>query len=149
MNQSRWERLSAIYYAARDQPADERNSFLDRACIGDPEMRAEIESLLRHDLPSLPAFTVLAAEPNLVSDRPVAPGTQIGIYRIERPLGAGGMGEVHLATDTRLKRPVALKFVSVTAGQDVRRRFEQETRAISSLNHPHILTVHDSGQFAG
>jgi serine/threonine protein kinase/tetratricopeptide (TPR) repeat protein len=58
------------------------------------------------------------------------------------------MGEVHLATDMRLNRPVALKFVSVAADENTRRRFQQETRAVSSLNHPHILTVHDSGQFA-
>jgi eukaryotic-like serine/threonine-protein kinase len=149
MNQSRWERLSAIYHAARDQPADARHAFLDRACSGDSELRSEIESLLRHNLPSVPAFTVLAGGANVPSDHPVAPGTHIGTYRIERALGAGGMGEVHLATDTRLNRPVALKFVSVAADPDTRRRFQQETRAVSSLNHPHILTVHDSGQFAG
>jgi serine/threonine-protein kinase len=147
MNQSRWERLSAIYDAARRQPPEARPAFLDGACSGDTALRAEIESLLRHDLPTVPAFIVTGA----VAESPpaVASGTHIGIYRIERPLGAGGMGEVHLATDTRLNRPVALKFVAAAADQDARKRFQQETRAVSSLNHPHILTIHDSGQFAG
>ena len=80
----------------------------------------------------------------------VSPGTLIGIYRVESALGAGGMGEVYLATDTRLNRPVALKFVSSgAADEDARRRFQQEVRAVSSLNHPHILTVHEAGEFQG
>ena len=146
MSQSRWERLSALYHTAREQPDDARRAYLDRACGDDPEMRAEIESLLRHDLPSSPAFAVMGMDQG---SQDVSPGTQIGAYRIESALGAGGMGEVHLATDTRLNRPVAVKFVSVAADRDGRRRFQQEIRAVSTLNHPHILTVHDSGEFAG
>lgn len=80
----------------------------------------------------------------------VSPGTSIGVYRIESALGAGGMGEVYLATDTRLNRPVALKFLSSgTADENGRRRFQQEVRAVSSLNHPHILTVYEAGEFQG
>ena len=80
----------------------------------------------------------------------IGPGTLIGVYRVESAVGAGGMGEVYLATDTRLNRPVALKFLSTaTAGEEGRRRFRQEVRAVSSLNHPHILTVHEAGEFEG
>jgi serine/threonine protein kinase len=75
-------------------------------------------------------------------------GCQIGPYRVERPLGAGGMGEVFLAFDTKLNRPVAIKFLSeALADPGARRRFQREAQMASSLNHPHILTVHDVGDF--
>ena len=68
-------------------------------------------------------------------------------YRIERRIGAGGMGEVYRALDTRLNRPVAIKFLSAElADAAARRRFQREAQMASSLNHPHILTVHDAGE---
>jgi TolB-like protein/Tfp pilus assembly protein PilF len=149
MNQARWERLSAIYHEAFGRPAEKRGAFLDRACDGDAEMRAEIESLLQQEWASVPALRVLGADSSHAPEQSVAPGLVIGSYRIERALGAGGMGEVHLATDMRLNRPVALKFVGLASNHDAARRFQQETRAVSSLSHPHILTVHDSGEFSG
>jgi len=81
----------------------------------------------------------------------MGPGTQLGPYRIEAPLGAGGMGEVFRARDTRLGRTVAIKLVRTEfAGrEDFRRRFETEARATSALNHPHICTVHDVGEYEG
>ena len=75
-------------------------------------------------------------------------GAQLGPYRIENTLGAGGMGEVFRARDTRLNRTVAIKFLSEDLATPLaRRRFQQEARTASSLNHPHILTVHDAGEF--
>jgi len=80
----------------------------------------------------------------------VTPGTQIGTYRIEALLGAGGMGTVYRALDTKLNRPVAIKFLSSeVADQAARRRFQREAEMASSLNHPHILTVYDAGEFEG
>src|SRR5512134_3307332 len=78
----------------------------------------------------------------------LAHGTIVGSYRIESPLGAGGMGTVYRALDTKLNRPVAIKFLSDNlADAAARRRFQREAQLASSLNHPHILTVYDVGEF--
>jgi serine/threonine protein kinase/Tol biopolymer transport system component len=80
----------------------------------------------------------------------MTPGILIGSYRIESCLGAGGMGTVYLAQDTKLNRPVAIKFLSDDlADVAARRRFQREAQTASSLNHPHILTVHDVGEYEG
>src|SRR5579864_3665351 len=77
-------------------------------------------------------------------------GTQLGSYRIESQLGEGGMGTVYRALDTRLNRPVAIKVLSGDlADAAARRRFQREAQMASSLNHPHILTVHDAGEYEG
>ncbi|HEY1340336.1 MAG TPA: protein kinase [Bryobacteraceae bacterium] len=77
-------------------------------------------------------------------------GAQIGPYRIESKLGEGGMGMVFRAQDTRLNRPVAIKFLADdVADAAARRRFQREAQTASALNHPHILTVHDTGEFEG
>src|SRR5690348_14401991 len=82
--------------------------------------------------------------------RTLALGTAVGAYRIEAPIGEGGMGTVYRALDTKLNRPVAIKFLSNEfANADARRRFQREAQLASSLNHPHILTVHDIGEFEG
>lgn len=82
--------------------------------------------------------------------RRVEPGTLIGSYEIVSPLGSGGMGTVYRALDTKLNRPVAIKFLSnELADAAARRRFQREAQLASSLNHPHILTVHDTGEFEG
>jgi Tol biopolymer transport system component len=81
---------------------------------------------------------------------PLAPGTMIGTYRLDRQLGEGGMGTVYRATDTKLNRAVAIKFVSIDLPDtSARRRFQREAQLASSLNHPHILTVHDAGELDG
>jgi len=80
----------------------------------------------------------------------LTPGTRLGPYEILAPLGAGGMGEVYRARDTRLDRSVAVKVLPSHLTQDPERRarFEREARAVSSLSHPHICTLHDVGQHA-
>ena len=79
---------------------------------------------------------------------PLAPGTRLGPYEILAPLGAGGMGEVFRARDTRLGRDVAVKVLPqhLSANPEVRARFEREAKTVSSLNHPHICTLHDVGR---
>ena len=77
-------------------------------------------------------------------------GRSVGVYQVESLIGAGGMGEVYRAYDTRLNRPVAIKFLSDDlADASARRRFQREAQTPSSLNHPHILTVHDVGELDG
>ena len=82
---------------------------------------------------------------------PLQPGTTLGPYEILAPLGAGGMGEVYKARDTRLDRTVAIKVLPehVAADPDLKQRFEREAKTISSLNHPHICTLHDIGSQDG
>ena len=79
---------------------------------------------------------------------PLAPGTRLGPYEVLAPLGAGGMGEVYKALDTRLDRTVAVKVLpaEISGDPDRRARFEREARTIASLNHPHICTLHDVGE---
>src|SRR6266498_1691195 len=80
----------------------------------------------------------------------MTPGTKLGPYEIHSSLGAGGMGEVYRAVDTKLHRPVAIKFLSdELADAAARRRFQREAETASSLNHPHILTVYDAGEVEG
>src|SRR5687768_6707929 len=78
-------------------------------------------------------------------------GTRFGRYEIRSPIGAGGMGEVYLAHDAQLDRPVALKLLpsDVTRDEDRLRRFQQEARATSALNHPNILTIFEIGESEG
>jgi serine/threonine protein kinase len=78
----------------------------------------------------------------------LVPGTRLGAYEITAHLGAGGMGEVYKARDTRLDRTVAVKILSseIAASPDLRERFEREARTVASLNHPHICTLHDIGR---
>src|SRR5262245_24044084 len=82
---------------------------------------------------------------------PLAPGTHLGPYEITTPLGAGGMGEVYRARDTRLERSVAIKILPEQLSKDPTRkqRFEREAKTISNLNHPHICTLHDIGSQDG
>src|SRR5512139_861832 len=76
------------------------------------------------------------------------PGARLGPYEVVERIGAGGMGEVYRAHDTRLDRDVAIKLLSshLAASREIRARFEREARAISHLNHPHICTLHDIGR---
>src|ERR1700686_3375196 len=78
---------------------------------------------------------------------PLAAGTKLGPHEIIAPIGAGGMGEVYRARDTRLDRTVAIKVLPehLSAKPQLRERFEREARAVSSLNHPHICTLYDVG----
>src|ERR1700722_2741099 len=94
----------------------------------------------------------MSSDQGRVADNPsrkgLAPGTLIGAYCIEAPLGQGGMGTVYRALDTKLNRPVAIKVLSDNlADAPARRRFQREAQMASSLNHPHLVTVYDVGEF--
>src|SRR5215472_1581428 len=82
---------------------------------------------------------------------PLPPGARLGPYEIVAPLGAGGMGEVYRAHDTRLERGVAIKVLpaNLSADSNLRQRLEREAKAISKLSHPHICTLHDIGHQEG
>src|SRR5713101_4753271 len=131
MNEERFRQIEELYHAAREDPA-----VLDQA---DPEVRREVEALLAQDASGGKILDRPAWE--ATGDARLTPGAQIGPYKIEARLGAGGMGEVYRAHDTRLRRDVAVK---VSAAQFTE-RFEREARAIAALNHPNICTLYDVG----
>ncbi|MGB9199360.1 MAG: protein kinase [Terriglobales bacterium] len=152
----RWQRIEGLFHEALDLPEDARAGFLDQRCAGDPEMRKEVETLLVASGQPMDFLqkSVRQAADHMITDRmyrKVTVGGEIGHYKIVAQLGAGGMGEVYLAEDTRLKRKVALKVIGRNLNLDERalRRFEQEARASSALNHPNIVTIYEFGETDG
>ena len=131
--------------------AGQRAAFLAQACAGDDNLRGEVEELLAADAAENSFFDSPALEVAaqiFAHEQGAITGQKLGNYLVLSQLGAGGMGEVYLAEDTRLKRKVALKLLPVAFTQNAERlrRFEREAQAASALNHPNILTIHDFGQ---
>jgi serine/threonine-protein kinase len=152
MTPERWQQIDDLFHAALACDRAERSDFLRNQCAGDELLRHEIESLLSsHEEAALfietPAGDV-AAELLHTNQAEFEPGAQIENYRMIRQLGSGGMGDVYLAQDIRLKRHVALKLLPphFTVNPDRVRRFEREARAASALNHPNIVTIYEIGQ---
>ena len=145
---ARWHQIANVYELAVERQPSEREAFLFEACAGDELLRREVEALLRRDgaetLLDRPIWSTAAA---LFEHRSaVVAGTMLGPYRVERLLGAGGMGEVFRAIDSRLNRPVAIKILpNDDAPPQTRVRFAREARAIGALAHPHICTLYDVG----
>src|SRR5579863_2578820 len=133
MASDRWRQIEELYQSALKLGAADRSALLAGA---DPDLRREVEALL--------------AEPGDSTTSQIAAGFQLRTYRIEAPIGEGGMGVVYRALDTKLNRPVAVKFLSnELADAEARRRFQREAQLASALNHPHILTVYNAGEFEG
>ena len=150
MDPERWQQVARIYDGAAERPASERSAYLAHACGDDEPLRREVESLLDQEgtpvLIDRPALE--SAKELLQPDAALPPGTRLGPYQVDELIGSGGMGHVYRAIDTRLNRTVAIKVLADAAALDPesRQRFEREGRAIASLTHPHICTVHDVGQ---
>jgi eukaryotic-like serine/threonine-protein kinase len=147
----RWEEINRLYNAAVEVEEKERPTFLENACEGDQELRREVESLLAYDKPAQqlldrPAMQIVAEK--LSNEPPSLIGRKLGPYQIQMVLGAGGMGEVYKAKDTRLNRTVAIKVLPrlLSERADLRQRFEREARAIASLSHPNICALYDIGR---
>ena len=155
MNPDRYRQAGELFDAALALEPRARAAFLARSCGADSALRAEVESLLdAHQqtgsfIDEPPA--AVAAEVMAKRDARARAGQQVGRYRIVRLLGKGGMGEVHLAEDTLLDRRVALKILPAeSTNDDTRvRRFIQEAKSASALNHPNIISVYEIGQDAG
>ncbi len=150
-----WIRVKEVLALALEQPAGGRRALLDDACAGDPELRAEVESLLAADTgaggfidaPALP-WLDLAEPADTGTDQDPHLGRTLGPYAIERCLGRGGMGAVYLArrADKEFEQFVALKMIR--RGMDselVVRRFRHERQILASLNHAHIARLFDGG----
>src|SRR5215475_8939837 len=147
-----WERIERLYHAALERAQPERAAFLAEACAGDEALRREVESLLRFDHRAEhfieESALEVAAQAQAEAGEESLIGKTLGHYRILSLLGEGGMSEVYLALDTRLERKVALKLLprQFTRDADRLRRFIQEAKAASALNHPNIITIHEIGE---
>ncbi len=143
----RWRTLEDLYQAALDRPPSARAAFLSQACP-DESIRREVESLLDargagDELLERPAIRYAA--------QPLQPGAMIGQYRIVQRIGAGGMGEVYQAYDTKLHRQAGLKLLprEQLADPESKQRLLREARAAAALNHPNIVTVYEIGSEGG
>jgi predicted ATPase len=161
MDPVRWRRVCDLFDAALERDPAERSGLV--AAVADLELRRELESLLAaHEAPGpldrlaphmnlmrVEAFSGRLSEP-VAAERAhsLSPGRRLGRHEIRARLGAGGMGEVYRAYDTRLRREVAIKILGrqVLERPGALQRFEQEARAASALNHPNIITLYDVGE---
>ena len=161
MNAPSWDRVKQVFQVVLERPASERTASLHALCGEDQALQAEVESLLAAheqvgsfaerpamELLDEPALDGSGREADESVGRAVHPGDRLGVYEIQALLGAGGMGEVYKARDTRLDRTVAIKVLPshLAADREGYRRFEREARAIASLDHPHIGALYDVGQ---
>jgi eukaryotic-like serine/threonine-protein kinase len=149
-----WENLKEIFEAAIALAPAERAEYLNRVCDGDDSLRQAVDSLIKSheetgNFLDRPAYQ--AAAEMLVDGLQLNPGAAVEHYRIIAKIGEGGMGQVYLAEDSKLSRKVSLKFLpgAFTDDRERLRRFEQEARAASALNHPNILTIHEIGESKG
>ncbi len=150
MKLERWRQIEGLYHSTLEKRANERYAFLAEACAGDDELRREVESLLAYEdeaehFIESPALEVAAKMMADGQSSAIVIGEEFNQYKIVSRLGAGGMGEVYLADDTRLRRRVALKFLPVALTRDKThlRRFELEARAVAALSHPNVCTIHE------
>lgn len=159
MDATRWKKIDKMVDAALDLADHDQADFVAKECGNDDELCHEVLELLAAQKNSQSflnesamhvAAAAIAEDSTIVADNRLI-GKKIGNYRIERMLGAGGMGEVYFAFDEKLQRPVALKVLppEYSFNDERVKRFELEARAISKLNHPNIVTVYDVGNFEG
>ncbi len=157
MTPERWQMVRGILQSVMDlRPAD-RAAFLDHQCAADPSLRQDVEKMLsvegklRESFLESPAAEQVETASTTTVSTILAVGTRLGPYELQALLGAGGMGEVYRARDTRLNRTVAIKVILRSQSSDPlrRKRFEREAHAIAALQHPNICTLHDVGQQDG
>ncbi len=154
MDTARWTQIQILFESALDRDPDEREAFLRTACADDPDLLAEVRSLLAADADAHPmldslALDAIALPADLLPDGILpAEGEQVGPYRIVRPLGRGGMGAVFLAerADGQFEQQVALKLIRAGAASGpIVRRFQSERQILARLQHPHIARLLDGG----
>lgn len=147
MTPERWQQIKEVFNSALEYEPAQRLSFLSEACDHDAALREEVESLLAaHEKDGSfidsPAYNMAHDFEELVA---LEPGRVVGSYEVDSLIDRGGMGEVYLAHDTRLRRKVALKLLPASFKNDESRlqRFEHEARVASALNHPNIIVIYE------
>ena len=152
MTPARFQTIEQIFRAALDRDPDQVGAFLDKACEGDDVLRRKVEALLssRERAASFIETSAIGLAGKIIANRQADSlvGQTIGHYKISESIGAGGMGEVYLATDITAGRKAALKLLPMRFTGDAERlkRFQQEAHAVVGLNHPNILTVYEIGE---
>jgi len=154
MESKRWQQIKSLFDSASEVELSEREEFLKRACDGDAELFQEVQSLLvAHDQAgSFMGNSGFEFGVQVLNDEQInLQSGKLGHYKIIKPIGSGGMGEVFLAEDPRLGRRVAIKLLPRTFLEDPIRiyRFQQEARAASSISHPNIAHIYEIGVDAG
>ena len=155
-----WARVKHVFQEALERPPEERLAHARGLCGDDEALLAAVASLLAAhqeagsfgERPAEEVLNTLSADFSDPQNAPaLSSGTRLGVYEIQSLLGAGGMGDVYAGRDTRLDRAVAIKVLRPPGGggRSPRERFEREARAIASLSHPHICTLHDVGHENG
>ena len=146
----KWPEISRVFAAAAALEGASRQAYLDSACQHDAGVRAAVDSLLdaHNDAGSFGETPLFASS---MAVKRLSPGSQLGPFQIESLLGAGGMGEVYRAYDTKLHRAVAIKVLPDFFAQDADRlaRFEEEARALAALNHPHVGAIYGLEESTG
>src|SRR5438552_8544447 len=145
MTSDRWQQVERLYQAVLELEGNQRAAFLKEACAGDEALRREVESLLAQEAGFLESPALEVAAQQFAEERGQdLIGRRIGAYQILSLLGAGGMGEVYRAKDTRLKREVALKVLPDAFANDPARmaRFQREAEVLASLNHPNSAQIY-------
>ena len=151
MEPERWQKIEALFQSAIVLSTTERSAYLAQACQGDEALQRDVEALLAADAHADEATLAMPAQvaaEMFAAPQTLQPGQSLNHYTIVSQLGAGGMGVVYLAEDTRLHRKVALKVLPTpfTQQPDRIRRFRQEAQAASALSHPNILTIYEIGE---
>src|SRR5262245_44384501 len=156
MSPEQWQKIHELFEAALELPAEDRGAFLDRACAGAEETRRRVEAMLEADAqndllvdrPAYQAADIFATSNSRPDDSQSYSGETIGVYRLIKELGRGGMGTVYLAYDTRLGRQAALKLLPshLVNNPERVRPVEREARSVSDDNHPDSITNYDFGQ---
>ncbi len=153
MDQERRRRVTRLFHAALEREPKARQAFLDAARVGDTGLRREVEQLLAKAEEAGSFLETPAIDYTTVTQTVTVPllGRQFGPYRIVSPLGAGGMGEVYRAHDSKLGRDVAIKTLPAEFARDPERlaRFRREARTLASLNHPNIAAIYGLEESGG
>jgi serine/threonine protein kinase/lipopolysaccharide biosynthesis regulator YciM len=148
MKENDWKKVEEIFHSTLDVPLGERKTYLQKVCAGDDRLFSEIESLIESleknsDFLDEPVLEIALSALHKNGQKKLT-GTTIGFYELHEKIGAGGMGEVYKAFDTRLSRRVALKFLSelVEDGPAAKRQLVKEAQAAAALEHPNICSVY-------
>ena len=143
----RWVRIEALFHQALARPPEERDAFVVSSSAGDSGLQREVRLLLAQAASGMRGVVdrpVIAAAHPAEPSPGVRVGSRIAVYELTGPIGAGGMGEVYRARDTRLGRDVAIKILphAVSADGERLRRLDREARLLAALNHPNIATIY-------